>query len=67
MDPRACETKIARDKKKVKLQNENKFQIKFQYYIQFQRKSLHDYTHRSINRFGTWPRLKIGKHYIFIK
>lgn len=38
MDPRACETKIARDKKKVKLQNENKFQIKFQYYIQFQRK-----------------------------
>lgn len=49
MDPRACETKITRDKKEVKLQNENKFQIKFQYYIQFQRKSLHDHTHRSIN------------------
>lgn len=53
MDPRACETKITRDKKKVKLRNENKFQIKFQikfqYYIQFQRKSLHDHTHRSIN------------------
>lgn len=49
MDPRACEKKNNTGQKKVKLQNENKFQIKFQYYIQFQRKSLHDHTHRSIN------------------